>query len=266
MNHYFTISKFARLRGIDINSLRYYERLGILTPAYVDPRTRYRYYAPEQLSVLDMILLCINLGISLKQLAAYIDQGGDFHSRDLFEEGKRRAQEKICELQNSLRSIEHTLNYLEDSGQYVRRDAPYRRLFPQRRLVTRELGDRMPHASDLETAFAQLNGYAREQKLYPVLPMGLLYRCAAGGAKRSIYWEISEPAKEDPHILALPQGEYLCLQVICEPGQDIESRIAAQFDFRQAAMILVSSMARSRFHFGSKCFEIQYLSRPSQGF
>ena len=72
MNHYFTISKFARLRGIDINSLRYYERLGILTPAYVDPRTRYRYYAPEQLSVLDMILLCINLGIPLKQLAAYI--------------------------------------------------------------------------------------------------------------------------------------------------------------------------------------------------
>ncbi len=266
MNHYFTISKFARLRGININSLRYYERLGILRPAYIDPRTRYRYYAAEQLSVLDMILLCINLGISLKQLAAYIDQGGDFHSRDLFEEGKRRAQEKICELQNSLRSIEHTLNYLEDSGQYVRRDAPYRRFFPQRRLVTRELGDHMPHASDLETAFAQLNGYAREQKLYPVLPMGLLYRCAPGGATRSIYWEISEPSKEDPYILALPQGEYLCLQVICEPGQDIESLIAAQFDFRQEAMILVSSMERSRFHFGSKCFEIQYLSRPSQGF
>lgn len=47
MNHYFTISKFARLRGIDINSLRYYERLGILTPAYTDPHTRYRYYTAE---------------------------------------------------------------------------------------------------------------------------------------------------------------------------------------------------------------------------
>ena len=44
MNRYFTISKFARLRGIDINSLRYYERLGILIPAYTDPHTRYRYY------------------------------------------------------------------------------------------------------------------------------------------------------------------------------------------------------------------------------
>lgn len=39
MNRYFTISRFARLRGIDINSLRYYERLGILKPAWTDPHT-----------------------------------------------------------------------------------------------------------------------------------------------------------------------------------------------------------------------------------
>lgn len=95
MNHYFTISKFARLRGIDINSLRYYERLGILTPAYTDPHTRYRYYTAEQLSLLDMILLCINLGVPLKELKAYFDESGRFQNRALFEEGKRRTQEKM---------------------------------------------------------------------------------------------------------------------------------------------------------------------------
>ena len=55
MKDHLTISRFARLRGIDINSLRYYERLGILTPAYTDPQTRYRYYTAEQQSVLDVI-------------------------------------------------------------------------------------------------------------------------------------------------------------------------------------------------------------------
>ena len=92
MKDHLTISRFARLRGIDINSLRYYERLGILTPAYTDPQTRYRYYTAEQLSVLDMILLCINLGVPLKELRAYFDESGDFRSRALFEEGRRRTE------------------------------------------------------------------------------------------------------------------------------------------------------------------------------
>ena len=154
MNHYFTISKFARLRGIDINSLRYYERLGILTPAYTDPHTRYRYYTAEQLSLLDMILLCINLGVPLKELKAYFDESGRFQNRALFEEGKRRTQEKIQELQSSLRSIEHTLTFLEDTARYTQKNTPYRRMIPRRRLVTAPYDGNMNDVNALETAFA----------------------------------------------------------------------------------------------------------------
>ena len=53
MKYGFTISEFAKLRDININSLRYYERIGVLTPAYTDPDTGYRYYTPDQLSILD---------------------------------------------------------------------------------------------------------------------------------------------------------------------------------------------------------------------
>ena len=65
MKNYFLISEFAKLRDININSLRYYEKLGLLKPAYVEERTGYRYYSAEQVSVLNKILLCINLGIPL---------------------------------------------------------------------------------------------------------------------------------------------------------------------------------------------------------
>ena len=36
MKNYFTISEFAKLRDININSLRYYEKIGILKPAKID--------------------------------------------------------------------------------------------------------------------------------------------------------------------------------------------------------------------------------------
>ena len=68
MSNYLKISEFAKLRNVNINSLLYYEKIGVLRPAYVDPHSKYRYYSPEQLIILDTILLAINLGIPLKNL------------------------------------------------------------------------------------------------------------------------------------------------------------------------------------------------------
>ena len=43
-----TIQGFARLCGCNTQTLRYYDRIGLLTPAKVDQWTGYRYYEEEQ--------------------------------------------------------------------------------------------------------------------------------------------------------------------------------------------------------------------------
>ena len=43
-----TIQGFARLCGCNTQTLRYYDRIGLLAPAKVDPWTGYRYYEEEQ--------------------------------------------------------------------------------------------------------------------------------------------------------------------------------------------------------------------------
>ncbi len=40
----FSIGKLAKLTGVHIQSLRYYETIGILRPAMIDPDSGYRYY------------------------------------------------------------------------------------------------------------------------------------------------------------------------------------------------------------------------------
>ena len=40
-NRLFSIGKLSTLTGVHIQSLRYYEELGILKPAYVDPQSGY---------------------------------------------------------------------------------------------------------------------------------------------------------------------------------------------------------------------------------
>ena len=66
----FTISDFSRLTGVHVNSLLYYEKLGILRPTRVDRLTGYRHYSLSQLRIVEAIQLCVRAGISLEAFAS----------------------------------------------------------------------------------------------------------------------------------------------------------------------------------------------------
>lgn len=61
-----SIGALSKQTGVHIKSLRYYDSLGILRPAYVDPSSGYRYYSLQQIPVVDAIQLCVDLDIPLK--------------------------------------------------------------------------------------------------------------------------------------------------------------------------------------------------------
>jgi DNA-binding transcriptional MerR regulator len=42
------IGGFSLLTGISVSALRHYDEVGVLVPAFVDPDSSYRYYAPSQ--------------------------------------------------------------------------------------------------------------------------------------------------------------------------------------------------------------------------
>lgn len=52
-----SIGALSKQTGVHIKSLRYYDSLGILRPAYVDPSSGYRYYSLQQIPVVDAIQL-----------------------------------------------------------------------------------------------------------------------------------------------------------------------------------------------------------------
>jgi DNA-binding transcriptional MerR regulator len=70
----FRIRDFSRLARVSIKTLRHYDRLGLLAPAYVDPVTRYRWYAARQMSRLQRIVAFRQLGYSLEEIGSFIDR------------------------------------------------------------------------------------------------------------------------------------------------------------------------------------------------
>ena len=68
----FSIGKLSKLTGVHIQSLRYYEELGILKPAYINPDSLYRYYTFSHMRIVEAIQYCADLDIPLKQFKNFI--------------------------------------------------------------------------------------------------------------------------------------------------------------------------------------------------
>ena len=69
MKDYLTIKEFSKLSGIETTTLRYWDEIGLLSPARRDPRNNYRCYTPDQVIAANFITVMSSLGLPLKTIA-----------------------------------------------------------------------------------------------------------------------------------------------------------------------------------------------------
>jgi DNA-binding transcriptional MerR regulator/effector-binding domain-containing protein len=70
----FSIGEFARHGRVSVRMLRHYDAIGLLRPACVDPASGYRFYQASQLAQLNRVIALKDLGFSLQQVQAIIDE------------------------------------------------------------------------------------------------------------------------------------------------------------------------------------------------
>lgn len=112
-----SIGEASKLKNVSIKALRYYEKIGIFKPAYIDPQSGYRYYSPAQLFDLDVILACNELDIPLKHILDYQTKHGT-DLRQLLKEGAKIAELKIQRAQQSLIQINSCLEEIEEQSKH----------------------------------------------------------------------------------------------------------------------------------------------------
>ena len=102
----FRIGDFSRISRVAAKTLRYYDDIGLLKPASVDPQNGYRYYSLDQLTRLNTILALKDLDFSLEQIARMLDDDltvdqirgmlklkrAEIEGRIVTEQGRRRQQ------------------------------------------------------------------------------------------------------------------------------------------------------------------------------
>ena len=105
-----TIQGFAKLCGCNTQTLRYYDRIGLLTPAKVDEWTGYRYYEEEQAMLFVKIKNLQQADFTIEEIKALLP-GDDDLLMAAFErkiEEQQQKLERIREIQRSY--LKETMN------------------------------------------------------------------------------------------------------------------------------------------------------------
>ena len=259
MKNYFTISEFAKLRDININSLRYYEKLGLLKPAYIDKTNGYRYYSAEQVSLLNKIILCIQLGIPLKAMVEFLDEEGNLESQKLLERGRIVARERIQEMQNNLDYIEYSLKNIEENSEYRKYTGIYEREFEVRKVMVTDTYTNIEvfEPKKIVSEVSKIYRYAQSKGMFPILPAGqILHIDEEGNIKFCFFLEILN-AENEERILTLPAGKSQCKQIELEPTVDFFKIIKDSWDDFGGKTIIVNNVMLEKYSFENHPSELQ---------
>ena len=69
----YKIGDFSKMSKTTIKALRYYEKEGLLKPAFIDQYTSYRYYESSQLVDISKIISLRQIGLSIKDIKKVLD-------------------------------------------------------------------------------------------------------------------------------------------------------------------------------------------------
>lgn len=264
MKQYLTISEFAGLRNVSIGSLRYYEKLKVLVPAWTDPKTKYRYYLPEQVNALDTISFCIEVGIPLKELGTYIDSNGTLDYKSILETGKRMMQEKISLMQLGLEMTQFNLNSIGQNRQYRKQKGIYRREIEERYFIEAPFHGDWDDLVQRERAAMGLFRSAQKQNMVPVFPAGVLIHWETDPVTYSFFVQVLHPSEADGRIIRIPKGVFSCMQIDAVPQTDILKILDDNFMIQGTIPVIVSNMLMSKLHFNSRHSEIQVTEQSAE--
>src|ERR1700722_3693019 len=107
----YTVTKLAKLSGVSVRTLHWYDEIGLLKPAYYGANG-YRHYEEKQLLTLQQILFFRELGFELKQIQKILGRS-DFDTIVTLRSHRGVLQKNLERTQKLIKTIDKTIKHLE---------------------------------------------------------------------------------------------------------------------------------------------------------
>jgi DNA-binding transcriptional MerR regulator len=170
------IGHFSKITGVAVKTLRYYDQIGLLNPAHIDPYSGYRYYALGQWRRLNRILALKDLGLSLDQIAIVLtDDLSAAELRGMLRLARVNLESTIKTMQAKMTRVEKRLKQIEVEDSMKALDIVIKSVEPVRVVgIRRSSSESFPPL--FEQVYQKVQGLTAQQQLKATRPlMGIFY-------------------------------------------------------------------------------------------
>lgn len=223
----FSIGEVAKIKDITIKALRYYHKMGILIPRYIDETTGYRYYSIDQFIHIDIIKSCRELGTSIVELQEIFKDCDTEKLLQFLQVKREEAEEHIKKMRKIIKTID-TLNMkVAHSKEILNHDEVSIQSFEKRYVIVapcKEVGSlqELLYYSDLEKIIQDKEGEVS-------MEMGIIYNVDADWnvEPKYVFSRLQENAnlEAEQNIKILPKGKYITLAYSKENEEERRNKI-----------------------------------------
>ncbi len=213
MEKYLSIGEIVKMKGVSHRALRHYDDLGILVPAYTNPETKYRYYSKNQIIILDIIQLCVALGIPLKTFKNYMLEDGSIDAKQMIVDAKAKALQVQKEIEQKLYFLHSASEHFSDFEKMSQQKHTYTKQIPQRYFLTTSAPEDFGTHETYWTKLTILYNTALKKGFALSVNQGLCFYLKDGQTQVKYFVEIQKPEHtEQDHsdILIIPKAEFSC--------------------------------------------------------
>lgn len=207
---YLTIGEVSKIKGVSAKSLRYYEKIGILIPAYINKETGYRYYTVEQLLILELIHICVELGIPLKNFKNYITTQANINIEKLVIDGEQIVNQKIQKLQAQKQFLSNVFIHVKRTNTVKDIKKEFIEDIPDRYFLTVDYNNNLSDYKTINLEYSKLFNQSMALGIADNFNQGFFSYCENEQYKRKIFLEIPNPHKHIENLYFLPGGKFLC--------------------------------------------------------
>ncbi len=214
-----SIGEMATLNHISVQTLRYYDKIDLLKPVYVDQETNYRYYDIKQSAQLDMIQYMKSLGMSLKQIKQQFQKEDIKEIQNILKKQSKNIDKEIKKLNYMKKAVEASIENYERYLKVPQEGYISLEFIPERKIFCYD-GKINIYDYGLDT-YEYILRKLKNQVIIKPLPM--IYFCNVGSIMRKemidqgrfisseIFVFVDDDFREQEGIEVIPAHKYICI-------------------------------------------------------
>lgn len=258
---YLSIGEVSKLTRVNIKSLRYYDRIGVLTPAYTDPDTGYRYYLPSQLGVLDAIRFCIDVGIPLREFSEYSADGA-IHAAALLDNASAVANAKMRAIQEGLQFITRLQEVVRRNESLIAADSAIEYEMSERAYILEPL-DRFDIAGfNQSLSRLQLTALENDYRVGYDAGQMMIWRDGSETPEHYAYTEVIGAGKELESVIRFPAARYAAMHIPDSRIANAPALFPAQFQHAGDKVVFETELIANVFDTNRHGYELRCAVLP----